>query len=144
MATSANSAPGDSDVEGVLLPAPSFSLVRPAILSLVFGVIAMAITIPLHRWPLGALIFAGLLLGLLNARLVLFAVARITSKETPSKQKMALSSGSRLLVITAIALVIGFLLKPNGIGLFFGLAVFQVIQVLNTTLPVLKGLRQQS
>jgi hypothetical protein len=90
------------------------------------------------------LICVGLLIGLANTKLVLLAVTRITSSETPSKQKMALSSASRLLVITAVALVIGFLLRPNGIGLFFGLAVFQVIQVLNTTLPVLKGLRQQS
>jgi len=143
MATSANSTPGDS-AEGVLLPASSLSLVRPAIVSLVLGLMAMAITIPLHRWPLGALICAGLFIGLVNARLVVTAVTQITNSETPSKQKMALSSASRLLGITAIALVIGFLLKPNGIGLFFGLAVFQVIQVLNTTLPVLKGLRQQS
>jgi hypothetical protein len=143
MATSANSAPGDG-VEGVLLPAPSFSLVRPTILCLVFGALAMAVTIPMHRWALGVFIFVGLAIGLANAVLVLAAVTRITSSETPSKQKMALSSASRLLVITAVALVIGFAVRPNGIGLFFGLAVFQVIQVLNTTLPVLKGLRQQS
>jgi len=57
---------------------------------------------------------------------------------------MAYSSASRLLIITAIALVIGFLLKPDGIGVFVGLAISQVVIVLNTTLPVLKGLRQQS
>lgn len=126
------------------MPAPSFSLVRPTILCLIFGVLAVAVTIPLHRWVLGILICVGLLIGLGNAVLVLRAVTRITATETPSKQKMALSSASRLLIITVVAIVIGFLLRPNGIGLFFGLAVFQVIQVLNTTLPVLKGLRQQS
>ena len=57
---------------------------------------------------------------------------------------MAYSSASRLLIITAIALVIAFLLRPDGIGVFVGLAIFQVILVLNTTVPVVKGLRQQS
>lgn len=143
MATSADSAPGNS-AEGVLLPPVPLSLRRPFVLVVVFAVLALAITGMIDRLLLGVLICAGLLIGLLNAKLVQIAVVRVTTSETPSKQKMALSSASRLLVITAIALVIGFLLRPDGIGVFFGLAVFQVIQVLHTTLPVLKGLRQQS
>ena len=142
MATSANSASGSADE--VLLPPVSLSLRRPIILVIVLAIFALAVTGLIDRLLLGVLICAGLLIGLLNAVLVRRAVVRITSDESPSKQKMAYSSAARLLVITAIALVIGFLLKPDGIGLFFGLAVFQVISVVDTTVPVLKGLRRQS
>ncbi|NUS44241.1 MAG: hypothetical protein HOQ24_11205 [Mycobacteriaceae bacterium] len=114
------------------------------IFAAVVGVLSLMATGALHRLLLGILICAGLLIGLANTKLTQLAAMRITSSETPSKQKMALSAASRLVVISTVAIVIGFLLRPNGIGIFFGLAVFQVIQVLHTTLPVLKGLRQQS
>jgi hypothetical protein len=143
MATSTDPAPGDG-VGGVILPPVPLSMRRQLVVAIVVGVVALVATMFFDRLLLGALICVGLLIGSANTKLALLAAVRITSVETPSKQKMAMSSASRLLVITAVALVIGFLLRPNGIGLFFGLAVFQVIQVLSTALPVLKGLRQQS
>jgi hypothetical protein len=117
---------------------------RLTILVIASALLALMAAGLFDRLLLGVLIVAGLALGMGNAVLVQRAVLRITAVETPSKQKMATSSAGRLLVITAIALVIGFLLRPDGIGVFLGLAVFQVISVLSTTLPVLKGLRQQS
>lgn len=143
MAMPANSAPGD-ETGSTLLPPPPLSLLRPFLISVALGLVSLCVTGLIGRWLLGVFIVLGLLIGLVNAKLVQIAVVRITSSETPSKQKMAFSSASRLVVISAIAIVIGYLLKPNGIGIFFGLAVFQVIQTLHTTLPVLKGLRQQS
>ena len=127
-------------------PTPSvpLSLKRPLVFVVVIGVLAMGVTVYIGRPLLGALIVLGMLLGLLNIKLVQRAVARVTAEDHPSKQRMAYSSASRLLIITAIALVIAFLLRPDGIGVFVGLAIFQVILVLNTTVPVVKGLRQQS
>lgn len=127
-----------------LMPSVPLSLKRPIILIAVIGALAMAVTLYIGRPLLGALIILGMLLGLLNIKLVQRAVARVTAEDHPSKQRMAYSSASRLLIITAIALVIAFLLRPDGIGVFVGLAIFQVILVLNTTVPVVKGLRQQS
>ncbi|HEY5856712.1 MAG TPA: ATP synthase subunit I [Aldersonia sp.] len=127
-----------------LMPSVPLSLKRPAIIVAVIGVLALAATLYIGRPLLGALIIVGMLLGLLNIKLVQRAVARVTAEDHPSKQRMAYSSASRLLIITAIALVIAFLLRPDGIGVFVGLAIFQVVLVLNTTVPVVKGLRQQS
>ena len=84
----------------------------------------------------------GLGLGLLNALLVRRAVESITAEDHPLKKKMALNSASRLLAITAVGLTIAFLFKPMGLGVLFGLAIFQVLLVLSTTLPVLKKLRE--
>ncbi|CAM2876339.1 hypothetical protein KV203_05005 [Skermania piniformis] len=135
---------GQDSSEGFVVPALSVSLRLPAILVAVFGVLALAATGALDRLLLGVFICLGLLLGLGNAKLMQHSAVVITSADHPSKGKMALSSAARLAIVTVIALALAFLLKPNGIGVFFGLALFQVILVLNTTLPALKGLREQS
>jgi hypothetical protein len=54
---------------------------------------------------------------------------------------MALNSATRLLVITAIGLTIAILFRPLGLGVLFGLALFQVLLVLSTALPVWKKIR---
>ena len=54
---------------------------------------------------------------------------------------MALNSATRLLVITTIGLAIAFVFRPAGLGVVFGLALFQVLLVLTTALPVMKKLR---
>ena len=84
----------------------------------------------------------GLGLGLLNALLVRRAVDSITAEDHPLKKKMALNSATRLLVITAVGLAIAFIFRPMGLGVLFGLALFQVVLVLSTSLPVLKKLRE--
>jgi uncharacterized protein (DUF58 family) len=54
---------------------------------------------------------------------------------------MALNSATRLLIITAIGLAIAFIFRPMGLGLLFGMALFQVLLVLSTVLPVWRKLR---
>ena len=51
---------------------------------------------------------------------------------------MALNSATRLAVITVIGLIIAFVFRPAGLGVVFGLALFQVLLVLSTALPVLE------
>jgi hypothetical protein len=84
----------------------------------------------------------GLGLGLLNAVLVQRSVESITAGAHPLKRKMALNSATRLLVITVIGLTIAFVFRPTGLGVVFGLALFQVLLVLTTALPVMKALRK--
>lgn len=92
----------------------------------------------------GAFIGTGLALGLLNALLVRRSVASITGADHPLKSKMALNSATRLLVITVIALTIAVLFaRHGGLGVVVGLALFQVILVLSTMMPVVKKLRGQ-
>jgi hypothetical protein len=54
---------------------------------------------------------------------------------------MALNSATRLAIITVIGLIIAFVFRPEGLGVVFGLAIFQVLLVLSTALPVWKKLR---
>ena len=109
-----------------------------------FGVLALVVTGPLDRLLLGVFICIGLGLGWLNAQLTLRSVTRITRSESPNKQMLALTTASRLIVLTVLAIIVAFLTRPNGVGIFFGLALFQVILVLHTVVPEWRGLRQQS
>ena len=55
---------------------------------------------------------------------------------------MALNSATRLLVITAVALAIAFIFKSNGgLAVVFGLAIFQALLVMSTSIPVLRKIR---
>ena len=76
----------------------------------------------------GVFFGVGLGLGLLNALLVQRSVASITAGDHPLKRKMALNSATRLLVISAIGLAIAFAFRPLGLGVVFGLALFQVLE----------------
>lgn len=124
-----------------VLPAVAF---RPARLGAVCLVIAGVVT-GVAAWmgsPLFGAFFAfGLLLGLINALLVRHAVTSITNQEHPLKAKMAVNSATRLLVFGAIALFMAWYFKPVGLGTPFGLALFEALLVISTSLPVLKKLR---
>ena len=86
----------------------------------------------------------GLGLGLLNAVLVQRSVEAITAEAHPLKRKMALNSATRLLVMTVIGLTIAFIFRPQGLGVVFGMALFQVVLVISTALPVMKKIRAVS
>lgn len=90
----------------------------------------------------GVFFGVGLGLGLLNALLVRRAVESITAEDHPLKKKMAVNSATRLLVITAMALAIAFVFKASGgIAVLFGLAIFQALLVISTSIPVLRKIR---
>jgi dipeptide/tripeptide permease len=90
----------------------------------------------------GVFFGVGLGLGLVNALLVRRAVESITAEDHPLKKKMAVNSASRLLIITAIALAIAFFFKTSGgIAVLFGLAIFQALLVMSTSVPVLRKIR---
>jgi Na+-transporting NADH:ubiquinone oxidoreductase subunit NqrD len=117
---------------------------RPVRLLVICVALAGLVTIAaaLIGYPLFGLFFGvGLGLGLINALLVRRAVDAITADDHPLKKKMALNSASRLLAITVVGLTIAFVFRPMGLGVLFGLALFQVVLVLSTSLPVLKELR---
>jgi hypothetical protein len=119
------------------------SLRRPVIVAAVIGVIAIGVTAIFGHPMMGVLGCVGMLLGVLNTRLLQRSVVKVTSSEKPSKKALYVSSAQRLVLITVLAVALGVFVRPDGLGVFFGLAIFQLIMIVNTALPVLKGLRQQ-
>jgi hypothetical protein len=45
------------------------------------------------------------------------------------------------MVMTVIGLTIAFIFRPQGLGVVFGMALFQVVLVISTALPVMKKLK---
>jgi hypothetical protein len=125
----------------LVFPSVAFRPVRLFATSLVLTVVAVAAAGWLGHPMVGVFLGVGLLLGLLNALGVQRSVAAITADAHPLKKKMALNSASRLLIITVVGLTVAFVFRPAGLGVVFGLALFQVLLVLSTALPVWKTLR---
>ncbi len=127
-----------------MFPSVAFRPLRLLVISAALAVVAMVVAGVLGQFLFGAFLGVGLALGLVNALLVRQSVASITATDHPLKSQMALNSATRLLVITAIALTIaGLLARHGGLGVVVGLAVFQVILILGTMVPVVKKLRSQ-
>ncbi|MDT5350569.1 MAG: hypothetical protein QOH91_3856 [Mycobacterium sp.] len=125
-----------------MFPAVAFRPVRLFVICVVLTAGATLLAGLAGRLMFGAFFGVGLLLGLLNALLVRRSVGAITAQEHPLKKAMALNSAARLAIITILGLVIAAFFRPNGLGVVFGLALFQVLLVFSTSLPVLKKLRE--
>jgi hypothetical protein len=125
----------------LVFPSVAFRPLRLFVLCVLFaGLVTLAAAFVGH--PLIGVFFGvGLGLGLLNAILVQRSVESITAADHPLKRKMALNSATRLMVMTVIGLTIAFIFRPQGLGVVFGMALFQVLLVVSTALPVMRKLR---
>lgn len=119
------------------------SLRRPLLVSVLVGVAGLVVSALLGHIVMGLLGCVGLGLGLVNTRLLQRDVLNVISRDNPSKKAVGVLSARRLLVITAIAVALGIFVRPDGLGVFFGLAVYQFINIAHTAMPVLKERRQQ-
>jgi dipeptide/tripeptide permease len=128
----------------LVFPSVAFRPVRLFVICLALTAVAIAAAGYTGHIFFGVFFGVGLILGLLNALLVRRAVESITAEDHPLKKKMAVNSATRLLVITVIAMTIAFLFKAHGgIAVLFGLATFQALLVLSTSLPVMKKIRTE-
>jgi len=125
----------------LVFPSVTFQPVRLLAVCAALTALAVALSAWAGHVMFGVFFGIGLALGLLNAVLVQRSVSSITADAHPLKRKMALNSATRLLVISAVGLAIAFAFRPLGLGVVFGLALFQVVLVLSTALPVWKKLR---
>jgi uncharacterized membrane protein YhhN len=98
----------------------------------------------LGEWSLAGCIAGGIALGLLNHLATEYWLLRIiTSGQEPTRNKLAMSTLVRLLVLSVVAVGIAVWFWPDGIGLLFGLAIFRLIALVMTTMPLLKELKNQ-
>ena len=95
-------------------------------------------------WTLVACIAGGVLLGLMNHLATEYWLLRvITSGRQPSRGEMTRATILRLAVLAVVAIGIAVAFWPDGIGLLLGLAIFRLIALVMTTLPLLKELKNQ-
>lgn len=125
----------------LVFPSVAFRPLRLFAICVVLAGLATLAAGLLGHVMVGVFFGIGLGLGLLNALLVQRSVEAITADAHPLKRKMALNSATRLLVMTVIGLTIAFIFRPQGLGVVFGMALFQVVLVISTALPVMKKIR---
>ena len=125
----------------LVFPSVAFRPLRLLAICVVLTGLAVLAAGLLGHVMVGVFFGVGLVLGLLNAVLVQRSVDAITAEAHPLKRKMALNSATRLLVMTVIGLTVAFIFRPQGLGVVFGMALFQVVLVISTALPVMKKIR---
>lgn len=102
------------------------------------------ILIQLGDWTLAGCIAGGILLGLANHLVTEFWLLKLlVSGARPTKKNLAISTMSRLAVLSVVAVGSAVAFWPSGIGLLLGLAVFRLIALVMTTIPLLKELKAQ-
>ncbi|KQW48362.1 hypothetical protein ASC77_06250 [Nocardioides sp. Root1257] len=94
------------------------------------------------EWRLAVCIAAGIFLGLVNHLATEYWLLRtISSGAQPTRNQMVVSTVIRLTVLTVVAVGVAVLFWPDGIGLLLGLAIFRLIALVMTTIPLLKELK---
>jgi hypothetical protein len=94
------------------------------------------------EWTLAFCIAGGVLLGLLNHLVTEYWLLRIiTSGAQPTRGQMTRTTIVRLTVLAIVAIGIAVAFWPSGIGLLLGLAIFRLIALVMTALPLLKELK---
>jgi hypothetical protein len=120
------------------------NLRRSVILGAVIGGVA-TVVLSIEGHPLMGLFgLFGLFLGAVNNRMLQKSVLRYAASETMGKAQFRRGVMSRLAFVTALALAFGLLLRPDGLGVFVGLAVFQILMLVGAAVPVFRSLRPSS
>jgi hypothetical protein len=97
----------------------------------------------LGEWETATLTAVGVLLALSNHLATELWLARlIASGAQPTKQRIAATTMVRLFVLSLIAVGTAVVFWPSGIGLLLGLALFRLIALVMTGLPLLKELKK--
>ncbi|HEX6148824.1 hypothetical protein [Nocardioides sp.] len=117
---------------------------RKAILvALGFAIAVYWIAGQFGEWTLAGCIAGGIGLGLVNHLATEYWLLRIiTSGEQPTRSEMVFATVARLTVLTAVAVAIAVVFWPDGIGLLLGLAIFRLVALIMTSVPLLKELRK--
>lgn len=116
---------------------------RSIVVAAAVGAVAVLVSSLLGHPVAGLLGCGGLALGALNSRLVQRSVVRYAASESSRrKQRFTLSVLGRLAGITVLAVALGLLVRPDGLGVFAGLAIFQLLMIGNASFPLFKELRE--
>ena len=117
---------------------------RALLLAAGLVVASIWISVPLGKWQGGLFLAAGIALGALNHVLTDFALQKaISSGDEVTRQAYASSSLLRLALISVLAFAVAWAFWPYGAAVFFGLALFHLIALVLTGIPLLREVRKQ-
>jgi hypothetical protein len=117
------------------------NLRRSTIVAACLGAVGVLITSLLGHPLMGAFFVVGLGLGALNTFLLQNSVVRYSASPTMGKAQFSRKVLLRLVGITAISFGFALFIRPDGLGIFAGLAIFQVLMLVGAAVPVFRSLR---
>src|SRR5664279_1454188 len=142
---------GELSGEAVVQPVPAIpvaalaNLRRSLVVSICLGVASLLVLALLGHPLMGLFACVGLALGAMNSRMVQRSVLNFASSEAPNKKsRFTRSVLGRLGLVTLIAIGCAMLVRPDGLGVFCGLAVFQLLMLGGASIPVFRSLRPRS
>jgi hypothetical protein len=120
------------------------NLRRSALIGAALGVVALVVLSVAGHPLAGVFGLLGLALGAINNRMLQRSVVRYATHAEVSRKQFRRGVMARLGVITLLALALGFFVRPDGLGLFFGIAAFQILMLIGASVPVFRSLRPTS
>ena len=120
------------------------NLRRSSMVAAVLGALAIVVTAIQGHPLMGVFGTAGLALGAVNNRMLQLSVINYASALTAgtgTKKKFRGGVAMRLGGVTVVAAAVALLVRPDGLGIFVGLAVFQVLMLVGAAVPVFRSLR---
>ncbi len=117
------------------------NLRRSAIAAAVLGVVSIVLLSVLGHPLMSVFFCVGLIFGAGNNWFLQRSVLSYGADATVPKGKFSTRVFLRLGAITLIAVGFALLVRPDGLGIFIGLAIFQVIMLVGAALPVFRSLR---
>ena len=131
-------------VPGYVPPVSRATFRRTAIAGVVLAIVVVAVCVPLGYGLFALFGCVGIALGIINSAFAMGSVVRFShGSATPSKAKFSGGVLLRLAVITVVAFGCALLVRPYGIAVFGGLAVFQLLATVSSILPLIKEIRQK-
>jgi len=114
---------------------------RVFVVALVLAVAGFWIFAPMGDWEIAVFLAIGILLGLGNHISTEFSLLKmIASGEEMTRSEIAGSALVRLLVVSGAAATVAIVFWSTGIVVLIGLALFRLITLVMTGIPLLKEL----
>jgi hypothetical protein len=105
---------------------------------------AIWISVPIGEWRSGMFFAIGIVLGAINHLLTEhFLLRSVESGELPTRKQYASASLIRLLGVSGVAVVLALVFWPHGAAVLFGLAIFHLIALVFTGIPLLREVRKE-
>jgi hypothetical protein len=120
------------------------NLRRSVIVGAVLGAVSIVALALVGHVLMGVFGCIGLAIGALNNRMLQLSVVRHGSDVGYGKKQFRRGVMGRLGVITLLALGVGIFVRPDGLAVFVGLAVFQILMLIGAAVPVFRSLRPTS
>lgn len=115
---------------------------RVLIMAAVLGMVGLIVSIVLGHYIAGLTLCVGIALGFVNTRLTISAAARFTETENRSKRPIVFGTLKRLGAISAVALLLTYVFRPDGLATLVGLALFQMLLLGKTSTSLFREVRR--